>query len=106
MGFQNILVDLLDRGSLMYQYIVVIDRVTIIYKTFIQIANSEVLRKQVYLGSTRTKLIVLIIVGDKGIDTWRELCCCDVGGWDILIKIVITMCHRIFVKKLGIGIML
>ena len=61
-GSQYILVDLLDSD--------VIDCATIIYKTFIKIDYSEVLRKEFYTGSTRTKLLelILIIIEDKGID--------------------------------------
>ena len=52
-GSQYILVDLLDRGSLKYPSLAVIECVNTIYETFIKIDTSEILCNKFYIGPCR-----------------------------------------------------
>ena len=102
MGSQFILIDLLDRGSLKYPSIAVIDCVNIVYETFMKIDSSELLSKKFFVGPCRTILIRISmkLIEDELISNWRECCDdCEVWRWDILKKIILTVSNCILSKK-------
>ena len=101
-GSQYILVDLLDRGSLMFPSLTVIDCVNIIYSTFMKIDTSEIICKNFYDGPCRSLLvrISMSIIEEKHIGKWRELCDCKVWRWDILHKLVMTVSNCILSRRI------
>ena len=94
-------IDLLDRDSLKYPSIVVIDCVNIVFETFIKIDSSELHNKHFYVGQYRTILIRISmnIIEDKLVGEWREWCDCKVLRWDILRNILTTVYNCILSKK-------
>ena len=99
-GSQYILIDLLDRCSLEYPSIAVIECV-ILYTTFVKIANSTILCKNFYVGPCRSKLIriSMTIIEKKHVGQWRESCECKVWRLDILHKLLMTVSNCILSKK-------